>query len=57
MISKASSIAHTKASIKYGWNNEKDAEIVLNQHLIGSTPGELSKRICNGSSIKHQMYQ
>lgn len=43
MISKASSIAHTKASIKYGWNNEKEAEIVLNQHLIGCTPGELSK--------------
>lgn len=43
MISKASCISHTKASIKYGWNNEKDAEIVFNQNLVGNNPGELSK--------------
>lgn len=43
MISKASCLSHTKASIKYGWNNEKDAEIVFNQNLIGDNPAEISK--------------
>ena len=43
MISKASSLSHTKASIKYGWNQEKDAEIVFNQHLVGENPGDISK--------------
>ncbi|WP_417886690.1 relaxase/mobilization nuclease domain-containing protein [Zunongwangia sp.] len=43
MIGKGKSISHTKASMQYGWNNEKEAEIVYRNNLIGHTPEELSK--------------
>ncbi len=42
MIGKGSSISQTTASISYGWDQEKDAEIILRQHLIGETPSEIS---------------
>ena len=42
MIGKGKSISHTKASISYGWNNEKDAEIVFRQNLLGETPLDLT---------------
>lgn len=42
MIGKGSSITHTDASIKYGWNQEKDAEVVFKQHLAGQNPKEIS---------------
>lgn len=42
MIGKGKSISHTKASIEYGWNQEKDAEIVFKQNLAGETPKEIT---------------
>lgn len=38
MIGKGKSISHTMASISYGWNQEKNAEIVHAQHLIAESP-------------------
>ncbi|WP_053056805.1 relaxase/mobilization nuclease domain-containing protein [Tenacibaculum mesophilum] len=43
MIGKGKAISHTKASIEYGWNQEKDAEIVYKQNLAGETPKEITK--------------
>ena len=43
MIGKGKSIAHTKASMAYGWNQEKDAEIVLKEFLHGDSPAEITK--------------
>ena len=43
MIGKGKSIAHTRASISYGWNQEKDAEIVHSQHLAGNNPQQITK--------------
>ncbi len=42
MIGKGKSISHTRASIGYGWNQEKDAEIVHSRHLAGRTPKEIT---------------
>ena len=42
MIGKGQSITHTKASIAYGWNQEKDAEIVFSQHLAGDTTQQIT---------------
>ena len=42
MIGKGNSIAHTAASMSYGWNQEKDAEIVLKQYLYGESPAEIT---------------
>ena len=43
MIGKGTSIAHTGTSIDYGWNQEKDAEIVYSQHLAGNNPQEITE--------------
>ncbi|MHB1105410.1 MAG: relaxase/mobilization nuclease domain-containing protein [Lutibacter sp.] len=43
MIGKGKSIAHTRASMSYGWNQEKDAEIVLKEFLHGDSPNEITK--------------
>ena len=43
MIGKGKSISHTSASIAYGWNQEKDAEIVFQQHLAGENPKEVTQ--------------
>lgn len=42
MIGKGQSITHTKGSIAYGWNQEKDAEIVFSQHLAGDTTEQIT---------------
>lgn len=42
MIGKGKAIAHTKASVKYGWNQEKNAEVVFRQNLAGENPDEIS---------------
>ena len=42
MIGKGKSISHTRASISYGWNQEKNAEIVYSQNLAGQTPKEIT---------------
>ena len=43
MIGKGTSIAHTGTSIDYGWNQEKDSEIVFSQHLAGNNPQEITE--------------
>ena len=43
MIGKGTSISHTGTSIDYGWNQEKDAEIVFSQHLAGNNPHEITE--------------
>lgn len=43
MIGKGHAISSTKASIAYGWNQEKDAEVVLKEYLAGDTPGEIAE--------------
>ncbi|CAM4082136.1 relaxase/mobilization nuclease domain-containing protein [Gillisia hiemivivida] len=43
MIGKGNSIARTGASIDYGWNQEKDAEVVLKEYLAGDTPQEITE--------------
>jgi len=42
MIGKGQSITHTKASIAYGWNQEKDAEIVFSQQLAGDNTEQIT---------------
>ncbi|WP_142784659.1 relaxase/mobilization nuclease domain-containing protein [Changchengzhania lutea] len=43
MIGKGKSISHTRASMSYGWNQEKDVEIVLKEFLHGDSPAEITK--------------
>lgn len=43
MIGKGKSISHTQASMTYGWNQEKNAEVVFRQHLAGENPKEISR--------------
>ena len=43
MIGKGKAIAHTRASMAYGWNQEKNAEVVFRQHLVGENPKEISR--------------
>ncbi|MGS2761825.1 relaxase/mobilization nuclease domain-containing protein [Sinomicrobium sp. M5D2P9] len=43
MIGKGQAIAHTQASMQYGWNQEKNAEIVYTQNLCGENPKEITK--------------
>ena len=43
MIGKGKAISHTKGSIEYGWNQEKDAEIVYKQNLAGDTPKDVTE--------------
>ncbi|MDT0690047.1 relaxase/mobilization nuclease domain-containing protein [Salegentibacter sp. F188] len=43
MIGKGHSISSTKVSISYGWNQEKEAEVVLKEHLAGDTPAEITE--------------
>lgn len=43
MIGKGKSISHTRASMAYGWNQEKDAKIVLKEFLHGDSPAEITQ--------------
>lgn len=43
MIGKGHAISRTKVSISYGWNQEKEAEIVLKEYLAGDTPEEITE--------------
>lgn len=43
MIGKGKSISHTGASMSYGWNQEKDAEVVYKQLLAGDNPKEVTE--------------
>lgn len=43
MIGKGNSIAHTGTSIAYGWNQDKDAEIVFSEHVAGTDPQQITE--------------
>ncbi|WP_300440404.1 relaxase/mobilization nuclease domain-containing protein [Christiangramia sp.] len=43
MIGKGHSIASTGASIEYGWNQEKEAEVIYKDQLAGETPKEITE--------------
>ena len=53
MIGKGKSIAHTKVSIKYGWNQEKEAEVVYRQHLAGENPTEINEEFRFVQDMNH----
>jgi len=53
MIGKGKSIAHTKVSIKYGWNQEKEAEVVYRQHLAGENPAEITEEFHFVQDMNH----
>ena len=53
MIGKGKSISHTRASMSYGWNQEKDAEIVLKEFLHGDSPKEITKEF---QMLQYQNY-
>ncbi|QED36712.1 mobilization protein [Antarcticibacterium arcticum] len=42
MIGKGKAISHTRASMMYGWNQEKNAEVVFSQNLAGENPSEIT---------------
>lgn len=43
MIGKGKSIAHTGASMEYGWNQEKGADVVFSQHLAGNDAKQITE--------------
>ncbi|WP_424492388.1 relaxase/mobilization nuclease domain-containing protein [Salinimicrobium sp. GXAS 041] len=43
MIGKGHAISSTRASLAYGWNQEKEAEVVLKEYLAGDTPLEITE--------------
>lgn len=43
MIGMGKSISHTAASMSYGMNQEKEAEIIHSQYLAGETPREITE--------------
>ena len=43
MIGKGQSITHAGSSISYGWNQEKDAEVVFSQHIAGDTTAHITE--------------
>lgn len=43
MIGKGKSISHTGASMAYGWNESKSAEVVFQQNLTGENPKEVTE--------------
>jgi hypothetical protein len=43
MIGKGKSISHTQASIAYGWNQEKVAEVIYKEYLMGENPKEIAQ--------------
>ncbi|WP_289037699.1 relaxase/mobilization nuclease domain-containing protein [uncultured Zobellia sp.] len=53
MIGKGKSISHTRASMSYGWNQEKNAEVVFRQHLIGESPGEITQEFKKVQASNH----
>ncbi|MGY5847857.1 relaxase/mobilization nuclease domain-containing protein [Salegentibacter sp. HM20] len=43
MIGKGHAISGARVSISYGWNQEKEAEVVLREHVAGDTPAEIAE--------------
>ena len=53
MIGKGKSISHTRASMGYGWNQEKNAEVVFRQHLVGENPKEVTEEFQRIQEMNH----
>jgi hypothetical protein len=53
MIGKGKSISHTRASMGYGWNQEKNAEVVYRQHLVGENPKEVTEEFQRIQEMNH----
>lgn len=53
MIGKGKSIAHTGTSMNYGWNQEKDAEVILKEQLLGNTPNEITQEFKLLQDLNH----
>lgn len=43
MIGLGKSISHTGASMGYGWDQQKEAEVVYRQHLSGENPKQITQ--------------
>ncbi|RKN77986.1 relaxase/mobilization nuclease domain-containing protein [Ulvibacterium marinum] len=54
MIGLGKSIAHTGASMGYGWNQEKDAKVVYREHLSGENPKEITQEFKVVQSQNHK---
>tara|TARA_R110000823_G_scaffold96967_8_gene210990 strand:+ start:451 stop:1320 length:870 start_codon:yes stop_codon:yes gene_type:complete len=54
MIGIGKSISHTGNSMSYGWNKEKQAEVVYSNHVAGQTPNQITKEF---NIIQSQNYQ
>ena len=54
MIGKGHAISGTRVSISYGWNQEKEAEVVLREHVAGETPAEIAEefRIIQSQNLR-----
>ncbi len=54
MIGLGKSISHTGASMGYGWDQEKEAEVVYRQHLSGDNPKEITQEFKIIQSQNHR---
>lgn len=54
MIGLGKSISHTGASMSYGWDQEKEAEVVYRQHLSGDNPKEITQEFKIIQSQNHK---
>ena len=54
MIGKGKSIAHTEASLGYGWNEEKEAKVIFREHLAGDNPKEITQEFKIVQSQNHR---
>ncbi|UBZ07003.1 relaxase/mobilization nuclease domain-containing protein [Salegentibacter mishustinae] len=54
MIGKGHAISGTRVSISYGWNQEKDAEVVLRENVAGDIPAEIAEefRIIQSQNLR-----
>ena len=54
MIGKGHAISGARVSISYGWNQEKEAEVVLREHVAGDTPAEIAEefRIIQSQNLR-----
>jgi hypothetical protein len=54
MIGLGKSISHTGASMGYGWDQEKEAEVVYREHLSGDNPKEITEEFKIIQSENHR---
>src|SRR6056297_191515 len=54
MIGLGKSISHTGASMGYGWDQEKEAEVVYREYLSGDNPKEITEEFKIIQSQNHR---